>query len=201
MSAVKYTKWKKIVDANKKPTVDVVFPVKDGEIAISVKPRITYGEQMEMVGLVVAACSPAKNASENENADSVNSKRSATDRYMEGVWRLMVLTYYTNIDFSDQRVTTDIIWDLTGDNEFYEKITEVIDDRLWELYDSAYREIELRRQPMQRLASRILGFLEKVDAVIPSDWQEELNKMLSDSEGLGLKLLDVVAPTDEESKQ
>lgn len=198
MSAVKYTKWKKIIDANKKAAVDVFFPVKDGDIVVSVKPRIPYTEQMEMVGLVVAACSPANNIIENENADSVNSKRNVTDRYLEGVWRLMVLTYYTNLDFSDQRATTDTIWDLAGDNEFYDKITEVIDDRLWELYDLAYREIELRRQPTQRLASRILGFLEKVDAVIPKDWQEELNKLISDSDRLGVKLFDVI--TSEENK-
>lgn len=201
MSAVKYTKWKKIVDANKKSAVDVCFPVKDGDVVVSVKPRIPYTEQMEMVGLVVAACSPANNSIENENADSVNSKRNATDRYLEGVWRLMVLTYYTNLDFSDQRVTTDLIWDLAGDDEVYSKITEVIDDCLWALYDSAYDEIKLRRQPTHRLASRVLGFFEKLDAVLPSGWQEELNKLISDSEGLGVKLFDVIASEENKSNE
>lgn len=200
MRKVKYTAWKKIVDANKKDAVSVSFPVKDGEIIIDVNPRIPYSEQMEMVGLVIAACSPANSTNANENEDSVNSKRSATDKYLEGVWRLMVLTYYTNLDFSDQRVTTDIIWDLAGDDEVYNKITAVIDDPLYYLWDSAYKEIDIRRQPTQRLASRVLGFFGKLDAVIPNDWQDEINKMINDSDGLGLKLFDAVVSTDENSK-
>lgn len=198
MSAVKYTKWKKIIDANKKAAVDVFFPVKDGDIVVSVKPRIPYTEQMEMVGLVAAACSPAKNITEYENGDSVNAKRNATDQYMEGVWRLMVFTYYTNIDFSDQRVTTDIIWDLVGDDEVYLKVTDVIEDDLCGIYDAAYREIQIRRQPTQRLASRVLGFLEKLDAVIPTDWQKELNKLINESNASGFKLLDAIIPTEEQ---
>lgn len=202
MSKIKYGRWQKIVAANKKDSVAVEFPIKDGVVQIEVTPRISLTEQMALVNDVVSSCSPLPSTyeyDENTPTSTVDAHRKAALEYEEAVFRASVLQYYTNLDFSDERATLDEIWALAGDDNIYCKITGVICDDLYLLHDNCDTKLKKKMGAREELAGRILNLLDRIESVIPRKAAEEFFGVLEQADRLGLNngdLLRVIGRDD-----
>lgn len=197
MAKVKYSRWNKIANANKEEKKIVSFEVDGETIDIEVTPSISYTDQILLINDVINACSPVSGIDVTDDTpDSAIAAHSvANPMYLEGVFRAMVLGRYTNVDLSGAKGTLDNVWELVKDNEFWDKITGVIKDDIFNMYFAAYDRLAENAKPVNILANRILGVLN----ALPTKAVGELFDVLAQADNLELgngKIMELLGAED-----
>ena len=168
MSKVKYGRWKKIIDAQKPEMATISIPIKDGSVEIQVRKRLPFSEQIALVQDAVRISSPVPDMdSFNEGTpwEKIEAYRRPALEYFDGVFKMTVLDYYTNLDLhSDDRIQVDAIHALTQSGSVYEAAAAVIEDPLPQLYEAARETLVSRMSPRDQLAGRILYYLNRLES-------------------------------------
>lgn len=182
MSKVKYTDWQKIIKARAQAPAVVEFNAGDETIAVEVKCRLPLSDLIAIVNTVVDACCPLPvwyEYDETTPETTVDAHKKVAIEYMESVFRATILRYYTNLDFSSKSAGLEAIWELAGDEEVYQEITNCIQDDLYDLWATIERKLETKQWAREELARRVLNLLDRIESLIPRKAVEELFEALA----------------------
>lgn len=202
MSKVKYSDWQKIIKAHSgKPEV-VEFVVGGGDVVtVEVSPHISLTDRIALVNTVVDSCRPLPlgyEYDENTPDSTVDAHRKPAMEYLEPVFRASVLRYYTNLDFSAKQADLDSIWALAGNEDFYEKITDKIEDDLWQMRDDAYIKLKTVAGNREELAGRVLNLLDRIEAALPKNIMSEINSIIEKASDIDLDVSDILEAAGDE---
>ena len=204
MSKVKYTDWQKIIKARAQAPAVVEFNAGDETIAVEVKCRLPLSDLIAIVNTVVDACCPLPvwyEYDETTPETTVDAHKKVAIEYMESVFRATILRYYTNLDFSSKSAGLEAIWELAGDEDVYQEITNCIQDDLYDLWATIERKLEAKQGAREEIARRVLNVLDRIESVIPRKAIDEFMDVLAQADNLnidGTDFLRVIGGVDGE---